>query len=155
MVKMFTTFHLSTSLILAVPLIKFGVLEPSLFIFALFGGIFVDVDIIFTTLHRDCIFHTPVFWLGLMCVSIFYLPLFFFCLFGFIHVIFDSIDWGIMLYYPFKKKKVGFNILKYELEVQKTLKDFIRTYFQNKYIKILEISAFVFAVFIILTETLN
>lgn len=152
---MFTTFHLCTSTILAIFLLKIGFLEESLFLFAISGGILVDGDIIFTTLHRDCITHTPILWLSLTCISIFYPPIFFFCLFALIHVLFDSIDWGIMLYYPFNKRKIGFNVLKYIPETQKTLSDFIKTYFQNKHIKRLEIFAFVLAIFAILIETLN
>lgn len=152
---MFTTFHLCTSTFLAILLLKIGVLEESLILFAISGGIVVDSDIIFTTLHRDRITHTPIFWLSLTCISFFYLPFFFFCLFALIHVLFDSIDWGIMLYYPFNKRKMGFNVLEYVPETQKTLLDFIKTYFQNKHIKRLEILTLFLAILAILIETLN
>jgi len=76
-------------------------------------SIIPDVDIIWSSLHRNKLTHTPIFW-GFIAALIVAInrgtwiiipPLLF-------HLFLDTIDYGIMVLYPFSRKKHGLRLLE-------------------------------------------
>jgi hypothetical protein len=86
-----------------------------LFLFMLFS-ILPDFDIIFSTLHRNLFTHTPFFW---ACILAFFIAInqsLWIIIFPFsVHLLLDTIDYGVMLFYPFNKKKYGLCLLDNKL----------------------------------------
>ncbi|MFQ6057012.1 MAG: hypothetical protein ACE5KE_13270 [Methanosarcinales archaeon] len=116
---MFITFHLFSSITLGVLLIKLGYLDSQYLIYGILGGVLLDLDVLLDVMHRNLIFHTPLFWIGFMIIGLNYQPIFIFSTFALIHVLFDAIDWGIMLVYPFSRRKLGLKILNVKVKEEK------------------------------------
>lgn len=106
-------------------------------------GIFIIIGIIFF-IFRISIFNSTDIWRYIILIGI--------C--GLIHVGTDSIDWGILLFYPFSQNLIG-GILKIPNIKDDENNEMGRCYFINKYynsniIKVLEISFGISAVLSIL-----
>lgn len=152
---MFSTGHFLSGL-LAFGIAKFIGLDVTLlqgFFLAVSTTLIPDLDYaIYWHKHRQSPFHTPLF--GLVVLLVYFLsastvkfailsPFFFIMAMGiFIHILLDSIDYGIMWLYPFDKKLYGLKLLKSGPE---PLKNYLKTYYSNKWMRNLEMAFLVMA----------
>ena len=94
-----------------------------------------DFDIIFSHLHRNLFTHTPFFWgcvVTLVICStnwsmwIIIPPIFF-------HLFLDTFDYGLVLVYPFSRKKYGIALLdKDSASETKALASYWKEYLSNR-----------------------
>jgi len=93
-----------------------------------------DVDIILSSLHRNKFSHTPIF-LGSIATAIVVIsrsawiiipPLL-------IHLFLDTLDYGLMVLYPFSRKKYGLALLgKDSAKESKPLLSYLTEYLSNR-----------------------
>lgn len=148
---MFITFHLSSSVILSLLLFKMGYLDFDLILFAISGGILPDIDIFAGTLHRNLASHTPIFWFILAIFGVIFYPIFIISSFALVHILLDGLDWGVMFLYPYSKSKFDLRLLKYEPNRDRRLNDFLKKYWSNKSIVLLETACGTVALICVLT----
>jgi hypothetical protein len=111
-------------------------LIPNDFLFLLFViscSIMPDFDIFFSSLHRNLLTHTPFFWGCILVVIIAFNQSLWILIFPFfIHLALDTLDYGVMIFYPFTKKKYGFKVLENEaLSASKSQVTFLREYIKD------------------------
>ncbi len=141
---MFPTFHLALSFLLAFMLSRYGLLDG--WVFALAGGVLPDLDFLISRMHRGLPSHTPFFWALVSFAGLWlYRPLFFVGVFGFIHVLVDSLDWGVMAFYPFRWGFVGFKLLSLPDGSERGFLDFLGVYWGNRTVLFLEANLMVIA----------
>ncbi len=116
-----------------------------MFLVMLISGFLIDLDILFTREHRRSPFHNFLFWaiisIFLSFTSLMY-SLSLIASFT-VHIILDSIDWGVYPFYPISKKSLGLRILakKTNLDPQKeSIITFIKANLSDKRIMLLEIT---------------
>jgi hypothetical protein len=97
-------------------------------------SIIPDFDIFFSSLHRNLFTHTPFFWGSILVVIIVFNQSLWILLFPFfVHLVLDTIDYGVMLLYPFSKKTYGLKILENEpVSHSKSQVAFLREYLTNR-----------------------
>ena len=159
---MFSIGHFLSGLVLYGSLSKLGVAITPMdgFLLAVSTVLIPDLDYaIYWNKHRKSFFHTPLFGL-LMLVGGFLLVPYQIFILGLtiskalilisvgilLHLILDSIDFGVMWLYPFDKKLYGLKLLR---TGPQPFKNYIKTYYSNKYMRNLEI------VFLVLTLALT
>jgi hypothetical protein len=93
-----------------------------------------DFDIIFSSMHRNLLTHTPLFWGSIVLAIIVINQSLWIIVFPIsIHFVLDTLDYGVMLFYPFSKKKIGLALLGNEnVSPSKSQCDFLREYLKNR-----------------------
>ena len=93
-----------------------------------------DVDIILSSLHRNKFIHTPIFWGSIATVIvvinrsawIIIPPLL-------IHLFLDTLDYGLMVLYPFSRKKYGLALIGEDSAKEcKPLLSYLTEYLSNR-----------------------
>ena len=81
-------------------------------VFMIALSLVVDFDLFMSTKHRETITHTLVFWGIIILLTIIIKPEFWIIAPPILcHVFLDTIDWGVMIFYPFSRKKYGLKAL--------------------------------------------
>ncbi|OLS22723.1 MAG: hypothetical protein HeimC3_29970 [Candidatus Heimdallarchaeota archaeon LC_3] len=104
--------------------------------------------------HRRYLSHSPVLW-SLILIGAFFFQnnLLFWISLGFlVHVLVDTIDWGIFLL-PTKNARITPHLLEVH-ESMKIEKDFSRVYWNNKVIFSIEVTLFLITTFVIIYLTI-
>ena len=99
--------HFLLGLIVAAPLYFFGVIDLLMVLALFIGSGFLDLDWWLPGYHREMVSHTPLPWqilsLGIMFPET---ALIGWMAFGCLtHLILDSLDWGIMWFWPLSTKR--------------------------------------------------
>ena len=112
---------------------------PFLSLLIILAFVIPDIDYLISKMHRNLFTHTPIFlftiavFLSLISPNMwFFIPAFF------IHMLLDTLDYGIMLKYPMSRAKYGKAVLGKEADPCRTLLDFIKQYFKNSTIITIE-----------------
>ncbi|MGQ4913442.1 MAG: metal-dependent hydrolase [Candidatus Asgardarchaeia archaeon] len=141
--------HMAIGIILSSILLWLFQIDTSIVFLIVLGSIMPDFDFILSSHapnknHRMLVTHTPVFWLLMLCLSVFFQNFFFLAGAAIIHILFDTIDWGVMVTYPFSKKLNSHllpeppkNILSKNMLQSQCW--FFKTYFSNKLILMIEV----------------
>jgi len=72
-----------------------------------------DLDFFMSRHHREIITHTVIFWAIILSAIVIARPEYWivappiFC-----HLFLDSLDWGVIVFFPFSRKKIGLKLLK-------------------------------------------
>jgi len=114
-------------------------------------SIIPDSDFIISSLHRELFTHTPIFWLCIIAIVIATEPN------GWIvappllfHLFLDTIDWGLMMFYPFSRKKYGFRLLGEEYEMDSDgLIPYLREYISHPRVLYIEIAIMILSLFLL------
>jgi hypothetical protein len=155
---MLSTAHFFSGVIIFTVLTIFSVV-PKTFLF--FGLIVIcsmipDADIAFTKLHRNLFSHTPLFWFIISLIVCVVASHFWFLVLPFLfHFFLDTIDYGVMVLYPFSRKKYGYAILGKTLRIeQQSQFAYLKEYLKNRNLLFLELiimlSSIIFLIFITL-----
>jgi hypothetical protein len=106
-------------------------------------SVIIDLDYIYSSMHRELITHSFIFWgFVVMVVTFFWPHLWIIAPPIFSHLLLDTIDWGVSVFYPFSRKKYGLKIVWSSLnENMKSMggKAYIIAYVTNPVMTILEI----------------
>ena len=130
--------HFLFSLILINFFFKQYFADIDVFIFIL-GSIIIDIDILFSSNHRSLITHKPfIYFIGFIISLLFNYHFAVFFLAILFHLLLDTIDWEVELFYPFIHRKFSIINLNYEDFSGYTKLDFLRLYYSNKFILISE-----------------
>jgi len=135
--------HLASGYILAYLLHRVGLCDgfmfygmwvPTFYI-VIIASVLPDADYLIRHSHRDFATHTPFFWLCLLTLFIIWQHQYIVILLAamlavMLHLVMDTIDWGVMLLYPISKKKYGLKILP----IPENLEDVPQTYFFKSYL---------------------
>lgn len=93
----------------------FGLIPKTVAYLALIVALSVclDLDFFLSVRHREIVTHSLVFWGILVSITVAVRPEYWIVAPPvFAHLLLDSIDWGVMILYPFSKKKLGLRALK-------------------------------------------
>lgn len=144
--------HLSSGYILACLLYRAGLCDGFMFWVVIITSVFLDFDYPLRHLHREILTHTPIFWLCLLAPFILWKHELIVVLFAImLHLFLDTFDWGVMLLYPFSKKKYGIKLLPTVENLENKPKlYFFKIYLSNVKMIILEIVLACIAIFFIL-----
>lgn len=122
---MFPSAHFASGVVLFAIAHVLGV-NPLLALPIVIGAVLPDFDYLIDRKHRTKITHAPAFWfLSLTPLAILF-PYFLFLEIGvFVHLILDTIDWGVMWLHPRETRLYG------GLMGKNIKKDFIRHYLSH------------------------
>ncbi len=141
---MFPSAHFFSTIILYLLIGNFFSLPPYSLFIMLAIGVGIDADILLKEAHRKAVTHS----IFLLLISFPFLLLgtrYFLLVFVTIgvHLIIDSLDWELYLFYPLSDKPFGLNMLQKNSNLEPeedSILDFVKYYFSNKKILILEIT---------------
>ena len=119
------------------------------------GSVLIDLDRFLSTFlkeknHRHYVFHSLLFWIFLSAIFLtlryttteFFDYFLIFCLGAIWHLLFDLLDWGLPVL-PLKKfRKIYLGLLKEENLVDKSEYFFLKKYWSNKVIILIELLFF-------------
>lgn len=72
----------------------------------------IDIDIFLSEHHRELVTHSLIFWGAVILPVIIVLPNYWIIAPPiFFHLFLDTLDWGIMMFFPVSKKKFGLKLL--------------------------------------------
>lgn len=78
-------------------------------------SIIPDIDFVITSSHREVFTHSPIFWIVIIVVAILFQPSSWIIAIPLsAHLLLDTVDWGLMIFYPFSSKKYGLKFLEKE-----------------------------------------
>src|SRR4030042_4939031 len=78
-------------------------------------SIIPDIDFIITSSHREVFTHSPIFWIVIIATAILFQPSSWIIAIPLsAHLLLDTVDWGLMIFYPFSRKKYGLKLLEKE-----------------------------------------
>jgi len=100
----------------------------------------LDLDFFLSDQHREIVTHSLVFWGILVSITVAVRPEYWIVAPPVLaHLLLDSIDWGVMIFYPFSKKKLGLRILKpRETNEPASFSNSIKNYMLNRKLLYLE-----------------
>jgi len=100
----------------------------------------LDLDFLLSDRHREIFTHSLIFWGIFVSVIVAIRPQCWFIVPPvLVHLILDSVDWGVMILYPFSKRKVGLKTLKTgETTTPGSFSNSIKIYMLNKRLLYLE-----------------
>jgi hypothetical protein len=100
----------------------------------------LDLDFFLSDRHREIVTHSVIFWGILVSIVVAIRPEYWIITPPvFAHVLLDSIDWGVMIFYPFSRKKLGLKMLKpEELSEPGSFSNSIKNYMSNRKLLYLE-----------------
>lgn len=110
-----------------------------------------DIDIILSSLHRNKFSHTPIFWGSIATVIvvisrsawIIIPPLL-------IHLFLDMLDYGLMVLYPFSRKKYGLALLgKDSAKESKPLLSYLTEYLSNRKLDCVELGIMILSLLLL------
>lgn len=143
---MLPTAHFFSGLILYFILLIFDLLPNNFFFFILIVicAMIPDVDNLFCSLHRNMFTHTPFFWVLITILLAIINANLWLVIFPFsIHLFLDTLDYGLMIFFPLSKKKYGLGILgKGSGNKSKSDFDYFKVYIKNKKMIFFEILLF-------------
>lgn len=118
---MLPSAHCSSGVILFFLMSSAGIFPQNFAYLAIMitSSVLVDFDYLIPGMHmhRDLPTHTLVFWSGILAPLIIFVPnLWILVLPIMFHLFLDLFDWGIMVFYPFSRKKYGPKILEPRLK---------------------------------------
>ena len=131
-------------------------LDPLLTFVCIVGSIVPDLDFLIGFImkknHRLLVTHTPFFWCALLLVSLLLLMMvpqiaifgLIFSVGALLHVLIDSVDWGVMLFYPLKRT---LNPHVLEEPMNPTSLSFLATNFRNTTTLVVELSLWMVGIF--------
>jgi hypothetical protein len=144
--------HLYFGILNAIIFTIFGV-NPNYVILFVIGSVLPDIDFVYMLFskknHRTFFTHYPITYLiGALVTSFFTFP-FFWCFYGcFLHTILDVYDFEIYPFAPFFDYSVSILNLNYEkIAINSSFLGFIRSYYKNTRIILLEVILFAFMIF--------
>ncbi len=127
-------------------------------IFFVIGSILPDLDwilgIVWKKNHREFATHYPMLWLVFSLIAVFFrLDIAWLFVAGFIHLLVDVVDWEVYLLRPFSNFKWSLFSLNPAIILQqdKTFKEQIVLYYQQKniiYIELIVFGIFLFSIFL-------
>ena len=144
-------FHLLLGITGAIILEKWGIMSTTSFVWLILGTVAPDLDIVFSFWtkrhnHRQFPTHFPLLYL----ISVFlfglwgYPPFYWFSIGALLHVVVDTGDWGIYLFAPFSMSSYSLLNLNYEeMTKKRSVWKFLRNYYQNRTIVVLEFLTYV------------
>lgn len=104
---MLPSSHIATGVLLFVIFQLLGV-NPIFAVFAIIGAVLPDVDYVTYKNHRTRTTHAPLLWfIALTPLSIVYQPFIFLEIGVFVHLLLDTLDWGIMWLHPYRTQLYG------------------------------------------------
>lgn len=105
---MLPSTHIATGVLLLIALQLAGV-DPLFAVLAVIGAVLPDWDfVLYRGAHRDKTTHAPLLWFLALTPLAFAFPPFIFLEIGvFVHLILDTIDWGIMWLHPKSSRLYG------------------------------------------------
>ncbi len=112
-----------------------------------------DFDMLLSRLHRDKFTHTPIFWgtiVALITVSIGWstwilIPT------VLLHLILDTLDYGLMVLYPFSRKRFGLALLCRDyVRDSNSLASFLREYLSNRKLVVAELGMMIISLLLLL-----
>lgn len=140
---MFPSAHFFSTIILYLLIGRFVSLPAYSLPIMLVVGVGIDGDILLKEAHRKTPTHSVFLFLiviPFLLLGIQYSLLILATIS--LHLILDSLDWELYLFYPFSKTPFGVNILQKNSKLEpeeNTLLEFVKYYFSNNKILILEI----------------
>ena len=137
-------FHILLGIFLVNILRAFGINGIELWLIFL-GSITPDLDYLITFIktnknHRTYFTHYPFTYICLFFLFfIFRSILYWFFIGALIHILFDTIDWEVLLFAPFLPIKFSFlNLNIMNIKGNRNIKDFLINYYSNKIILLIE-----------------
>jgi hypothetical protein len=110
---MFPSAHIASGVILFTLSQLLGI-NPLLSLPLVIGAVLPDFDCIFNRMHRTQITHAPLFWfLSLTPLALIWQQFLFLEIGVFVHLILDTLDWGVMWLHPFNNNLYGGVLKKY------------------------------------------
>ena len=105
-----------------------------------FFAIAVDGDIIVFRKHRERMTHTPFFWLLVCGILTLIFPFMWVAIpTALVHLALDSLDWGVMLWWPLSKRPRGPMILSREVGEKKlSTLEYLQVYLHSRLFMTLE-----------------
>ncbi len=104
---MLPSTHIATGVLLFTTAQAMGI-NPLLSLPLVIGAVLPDFDYLFKRNHRTQITHVPLFWfLSLTPLALIWQQFLFLEIGVFVHLILDTIDWGIMWLHPHKTNLYG------------------------------------------------
>ncbi len=140
---MLPTSHLAATYILWIILVRlFGDGVNSLLL-AIVMGVLIDADAIFLgSMHRLSILHSLALWLPALLIGFLLdIPYYWTCIFAIVHILLDSLDWGVYVFYPLSTKLWGPRLIAKNsiLNPRKnSIVDFTKEYLGHKFFLFLE-----------------
>lgn len=140
--KMFPSAHFFSTIILYLLVGNIVSLPPYSLVIMLAVGVGIDLDIFLKEAHRKLPTHS--IFLFLIAIPFIFLGIRYFLLVFVtisIHLVLDSLDWEVYLFYPLSKKSYGINMLQEDNDLEpgeNSVIDFVKYYFSDKKILILE-----------------
>lgn len=106
-----------------------------------------DADIVLSSMHRNLFTHTPAFWVCIAAVGFFISRSLWFLTPALVfHMLLDTFDYGLMLAYPFSRKKFGIAVLGKNSAVEsKSSVAYVREYLRNPTMRYMEITIMLIA----------
>jgi hypothetical protein len=110
-----------------------------------------DFDIFMCSLHRNKLTHTPIFW---SCISVVIVAInrsmWIIILPFLLHFLLDSLDYGIMVVYPFSRKKYGLAILGGNSATEsRSLFSYLTDYLSNRKLVSIEVEIALTSLFLL------
>ncbi|MCJ7634748.1 metal-dependent hydrolase [Candidatus Bathyarchaeota archaeon] len=111
----------------------------------------LDLDFLLSNRHREIVTHSLVFWGVLVSIMVAVRPEYWIVAPPvLVHLLLDSIDWGVMTLYPFSKKKLGLRMIKSgESDEPGSFSNSIKTYMLNRKLLYLEGILLVTSIFLL------
>jgi hypothetical protein len=132
---MLPSAHFFSGVAIFVLMSTFNLLAKNFLFFSLIVicSMIPDVDIIVSTLHRNEFSHTPVFWLSIATAIVVIKPSAWFIFPPLLtHLSLDTLDYGLMVLYPFSRRKYGLALLGRDIAKEsKPLSSYLREYLCN------------------------
>jgi hypothetical protein len=130
------TAHFFSGVVVYSLLVKGGLIPRSIpdFLLIVVFALIVDWDFVVSRMHRQSFTHTPAFWLLVSSALILVSPLLWIVLpVVLIHLLLDTLDWGVMVAWPFSSRTRGLKILAKEVEGRKlATMGYSRVYLGNR-----------------------
>jgi hypothetical protein len=111
----------------------------------------LDLDFFLSDRHREIVTHSLFFWGILVSVIVVVRPEYWIVAPPVLaHLFLDTIDWGVMLLYPFSRKKLGLRMLKPgEPNEPGSFSNSIKNYMLNRKLLYLEGTLLVASIFLL------
>jgi hypothetical protein len=119
-------------------------------------SIIPDVDLIITSSHREVFTHSPIFWMVIIAAAILFKPGNWIIVIPLsTHLLLDTVDWGLMIFYPFSSKKYGFKLLeKQAMTESKRFTSYLREYVSHPKLLYVEFAIMILSLLLLLAVSI-
>jgi len=116
-------------------------------------SIIPDTDVVLSSMHREQITHSLAFWMLISIVAVAASPSAWIVIPPFLlHLFLDTLDWGVMIMYPFSRKKYGLKLAGKGTEVKsESLSLYVKEYLSRPILLYAEIGLMVLSLILLVS----